>query len=256
LISSEAITVVLSKKGWVRAAKGHDIDTRKLNFKSGDEFQASAAGKSNQLAVFLDSSGRAYTLPAHKLPSARGQGDPLTSHFTIPAGAAFVSVMIGDPDQLYLVGSSFGYGFVVRLGDMHARTKTGKAMLNVGKQARALPAVAVRNLEQDYIVAVTTEGHMLVTELSELPQMARGKGNKIINIPSARLKAGDETVTAMSLIQDGEKLTVHSGKKYKVMKPNEVDSYYGERGRRGLKLPRGYRSVDRLEVAFRTASEE
>ncbi len=256
LISSEAITVVLSKKGWVRAAKGYDIDTRKLNFKSGDEFQASAAGKSNQLAVFLDSSGRAYTLPAHKLPSARGQGDPLTSHFTIPAGATFVSVMIGDPDQLYLVGSSFGYGFVVRLGDMHARTKTGKAMLNVGKQARALPAVAVRDLEQDYIIAVTTEGHMLVTELSELPQMARGKGNKIINIPTARLKAGDETVTAMSLIQDGEKLTVHSGKKYKVMKPDEVDSYYGERGRRGLKLPRGYRSVDRLEVQHKPASED
>ena len=256
LISSEPITVVLSKKGWVRAAKGHDIDARKLNYKSGDEFQASATGKSNQLAVFLDSSGRAYTLPAHKLPSARGQGDPLTSYFTLPAGASFVSVMIGDPDQLYLVGSSFGYGFVVRLGDMHARTKTGKAMLNVGKQARALPAVPVRDLELDYIIAITTEGHMLVTELSELPQMARGKGNKIINIPGARLKAGDETVVALSLIQDGEKLTVHSGRKYKVMKPDEVDSYYGERGRRGLKLPRGYRSVDRLEVEYNTNGDE
>jgi topoisomerase-4 subunit A len=256
LISSEAITVVLSKKGWVRAAKGHDIDVRKLNYKSGDEFQASATGKTNQLAVFLDSSGRAYTLPAHKLPSARGQGDPLTSYFTLPSGAAFVSVMIGDPDQLYLVGSSFGYGFVARLGDMHARTKTGKAMLNVGKQATALPAVPVRDLEKDYIVAVTSEGHMLVTELSELPQMARGKGNKIINIPGARLKAGDESVTALSLIQDGEKLTVHSGKKYKVMKPDEVDSYYGERGRRGLKLPRGYRSVDHLEVDQKPANED
>jgi topoisomerase-4 subunit A len=252
LISSEAITVVLSKKGWVRAAKGHDIDSRKLSYKAGDEYQASATGKSNQLAVFMDSSGRAYTLPAHKLPSARGQGDPLTSHFTLPAGASFVSVMIGDPDQLYLVGSSFGYGFVVRLGDMHARTKTGKAVLNVGKQARALPAVPVRDIEQDYIIAVTSEGHMLVTELSELPQMSRGKGNKIINIPAGRLKAGDEVVSALSLIQDGEKLAVHSGKKYKKMKPDEVDSYYGERGRRGLKLPRGYRSVDSLEVEQKT----
>ena len=256
LISSEAITVVLSRKGWVRAAKGHDIDVRKLNYKSGDGFQAAATGKSNQLAVFLDSSGRAYTLPAHKLPSARGQGDPLTSYFTLPVGAVFVSVMIGDPDQLYLIGSDFGYGFVSRLGDMHARTKTGKAVLNTGKQARALPAVPVRDLEHDYIVAVTSEGHMLVTEISELPQMARGKGNKIINIPAARLKAGDEKVVALSLIQDGEKLTVHSGKKYKVMKPDEVDSYYGERGRRGLKLPRGYRSVDLLEVQFNPASEE
>jgi topoisomerase-4 subunit A len=256
LVSSEAVTVVLSKKGWVRAAKGHDVDPQKLSYKAGDEFQAAAKGKSNQLAVFMDSTGRAYTLPAHKLPSARGQGDPLTSHFTLPAGASFVSVMIGDPDQLYLVGSDFGYGFVVRLGDMHARTKTGKAVLNVGKQARALPAVAVRDVELDYITAVTSEGHMLVTELSELPQMSRGKGNKIINIPAAKLKAGDEVVTALALIQDGEKLTVHAGKKYKVMKPDEVDSYYGERGRRGLKLPRGYRSVERLDVEQKAAPED
>ncbi|NNJ96396.1 MAG: DNA topoisomerase IV subunit A [Gammaproteobacteria bacterium] len=256
LIASEAITVVLSKKGWVRAAKGHDIDPCKLNYKAGDGFQASAAGKSNQLAVFMDSSGRAYTLPAHKLPSARGQGDPLTSHFTLPAGASFISVMVGDPDQLYLVASSFGYGFVVRLGDMHARTKTGKAVLNVGKQASALPAVSVRDLEADYIVAVTSEGHMLVTELAELPQMSRGKGNKIINVPAARLKSGEENVSAVALIQDGEKLAVHAGKKYKNMKPDEVDGYYAERGRRGLKLPRGYRNVDRLEVEFNTADDE
>jgi topoisomerase-4 subunit A len=256
LITSEAITVVLSKKGWVRAAKGHDIDPSKLSYKAGDGFQASAAGKSNQLAVFMDSSGRAYTLPAHKLPSARGQGDPLTSHFTPSQGASFVSVMIADPDQLYLVGSDFGYGFVVRMGDMHARTKTGKAVLNVGKQAKALPAVSVRDLEHDYIVAVTSEGHMLVTELAELPQMSRGKGNKIINIPAAKLKAGEEFVTALALIQDGEKMTIHSGKKYKNMKPDEVDSYYGERGRRGLKLPRGYRSVDRLEVEYNAVDDE
>jgi topoisomerase-4 subunit A len=256
LISSEAITVVLSRKGWVRAAKGHEIDPHKLNYKSGDEFQAAATGKSNQLAVFMDSTGRAYTLPAHKLPSARGQGDPLTSHFTLPAGASFVSVMIGDPDQLYLVCSNFGYGFVVRLGDMHARTRTGKAVLNVGKQARALPAVPVRDIELDYIVAVTSEGHMLVTELAELPQMSRGKGNKIINIPASRLKAGEEVVSAVSLLQDGEKLTVHAGRKYKVMKPDEVDTYYGERGRRGLKLPRGYRSVERMEVEQKAAVED
>ena len=147
-----------------------------------------------------------------------------------------------------MLGSNFGYGFVGKLGDMQARTKTGKAVLNVGKQARALQAVPVRDIEHDYIIAVTSEGHILVTDLAELPQMSKGKGNKIINIPSARLKAGEEAVVALSLIQDGEKLTVHSGKKYKVMKPDEVDSYYGERGRRGLKLPRGYRSVDRLEV--------
>ena len=256
LISSEAITVVLSKKGWVRAARGHEVDGVKLSYKSGDDFQACAKGKSNQLAVFLDSTGRAYTLPAHKLPSARGQGEPLTSYFTPPMGASFVSVMIGQAEDFYLLGSSFGYGFVTRLGEMHARTKSGKAVLNVGKQARALQAVPVRDIEHDYIVAVTSEGHMLVTEVAELPQMARGKGNKIINIPSSRLKAGEETVVALSLIQDGEKLTVHSGKKFKVMKPDEVDSYYGERGRRGLKLPQGYRNVECLEVEYITAEGE
>ena len=176
--------------------------------------------------------------------------------FNPPAGASFISVMIGDADHYYLLGSDFGYGFVARLGDMHARTKTGKAVLNTGKQARALEAVPVRDLEADYIVAVTSEGHMLVTELSELPQMARGKGNKIINIPAARLKAGEEKVAALSLVQDGEKLTVHSGKKYKVMKPDEVDSYYGERGRRGLKLPRGYRNVEQLEVEYKEFDAE
>jgi topoisomerase-4 subunit A len=256
LISSDPITVVLSKKGWVRAAKGHEIDARKLNYKAGDEYQDSACGKSNQLAVFMDSTGRAYTLPAHKLPSARGQGEPLTSYFNIPSGAVFISAMIGAPDDLYLLGSDFGYGFVVRLGDIQARTKNGKAVLNVGKQAKTLPAVPVRDIEHDYIVAITTEGHMLVTELAELPQMARGKGNKIINVPAARLKSGEESVCALSLIQDGEKMTVHSGKKYKNMKPDEVDSYYGERGRRGLKLPRGYRSVDRLEVEQNPHVEE
>jgi len=256
LISTEAITVVLSRKGWVRAAKGHDIDPQKLSYKAGDDYQASACGKSNQLAVFLDSTGRAYTLPAHKLPSARGQGDPLTSHFTLPVGASFVSVMIGDPDQLYLLGSTFGYGFIARLGDMHARTKSGKAVLNVGKQAKALPVVKVRDLEADYIIAVSSEGHMLVTELAELPQLSRGKGNKIINIPASRLKSGEESVVALALIQDGEKLVVHAGKKYKKMKPEEVDSYFGERGRRGLKLPRGYRAVNCLEVEISARDNE
>jgi len=248
LISSEAITVVLSSKGWVRSAKGHEIDAEKLNYKAGDEFQASAQGKSNQMAVFFDSSGRAYTLPAHKLPSARGQGDPLSGYFKPTPGAHFVGVAIGNPDDLYLLASNFGYGFVVRLGDMQANTKKGKAVLNVGKQALALEPVKVGSVETDQIVAISSAGHMLVTPVEQLPQMAKGKGNKIINVPSKLLKAGDEMVAAITVVPEGRKLVVHSGKKYKTMKQSELDGYFGERGRRGLKLSQGYRVVDRLVV--------
>ncbi len=247
LISTEAITVILSSKGWVRSGKGHEIDAEKLNYKAGDGFLSSAQGKSNQMAVFLDSSGRAYTLPAHKLPSARGQGDPLSGYFTPTPGAHFVGVVIGDPDELYLLSSNFGYGFVVRLGDMQANAKKGKAILNVGKQAIALPPVRVGDVSSDQIAAVSSAGHMLVTPVEHLPQMARGKGNKIINIPSKLLKAGEETVAAITVVADGGKLVVHSGKKHKTMKQAELDDYAGERGRRGLKLSQGYRTVDRLE---------
>ena len=256
LISSDPITVVLSAKGWARAAKGHEIDALKLNYKSGDQFQASASGRSNQLAVFMDTTGRAYTLPAHKLPSARGQGDPLTSYFTPPAGAGFVSVMMGQPDDLYLLSSTFGYGFVVRLGDMQAKTKSGKAVLNVGKEAKVLPPVKVRDLKNELIVAVSSEGHMVVTALEQLPQMAKGKGNKIINVPSKKLKAGEEDIVATTLINANEKLVVHSGKKYKTMKPTELEIYVGERGRRGLKLPQGYRNVDELVVEYKVVKED
>ena len=248
LISTEAVTVVLSSKGWVRSAKGHEIDGGKLNYKAGDAYQASAQGKSNQSAVFLDSSGRAYTLPAHKLPSARGQGDPLSSYFTPTPGSHFVGVAIGDPDDLYLLASDFGYGFIVRLGDMQANAKKGKAVLNVGKQASALPPVRMINADTDQIAAVSSVGHMLLTPAEQLPQMAKGKGNKIINIPAKLLKAGDEKVVAMAIVPEGGKLTVHSGKKYKTMKASELEGYVGERGRRGLKLSQGYRVVDRFVV--------
>ena len=248
LISTEAITVVLSSKGWVRSAKGHEVDGEKLNYKAGDGLQASARGKSNQSAVFLDSSGRAYTLPAHKLPSARGQGDPLSSYFTPTPGSHFVGVAIGEPDDLYLLTSNFGYGFIVRLGDMQANAKKGKAVLNVGKHALALPPVRIISVESDQIAAVSSAGHMLLTPAEQLPQMAKGKGNKIINIPAKLLKSGDEKVAAITVVPEGGKLTVHSGKKHKTMKASELESYAGERGRRGLKLSQGYRAVDRFEV--------
>ncbi len=249
LIPTEPITVVLSEKGWARAAKGHDIDPRALSYKAGDGFQGAAQGRTNQLAIFLDSTGRAYAVPGHTLPSARGQGEPLSGRLSPPAGASFVGVIMGAPEDRYLMSTDFGYGFVCKLEDMVTRNRSGKAVINVPKGARVLPPVRVRSLEDDWIVAATTEGHMLVTELSELPELGRGKGIKIINVPSAKLKSREEVVAAVTLVQDGERLTVHAGKKYKTMRGDEVDEYAGERGRRGRKLPRGFQKVDALERA-------
>jgi topoisomerase-4 subunit A len=248
LVPAEPITVVISQKGWARAGKGHELDPAALSYKAGDDYRHAARGRSNQLAVFIDSTGRTFSLPAHTLPSARGQGEPLTGRLNPPDGATFEGVMMGQPEDLYLLATDFGYGFVCKLEDMITRNKSGKSTLSVPKGARVLPPVKVRSLEDDWIVAVTSEGYMLVTHLGELPQMARGKGNKIINVPPAKLKSREETVVATILVQDGETIKVTAGKKYKVMKGAEVDEYAGERGRRGAKLPRGYQKVDALEL--------
>ncbi len=250
LMPAELTTVILSQRGWARAAKGHDVDPLSMNYKSGDQYQSHEFGKSNQMAVFLDSQGKAYSLPAHSLPSARGQGESLTARFNPSDGASFVGVMMGEPDSLYFLATSFGYGFVCKLEDLYSRNKAGKRVLNVAQEANVLPPVRVRSHEDDWIVAVGSEGYMLVTELSEFPVMSKGKGIKFINIPSAKLKAGEERVSHVHLVQDGEAITLYCGKKHKTMKGHEVDEYVGERGRRGLKLPRGYRAVDRIIVDF------
>ena len=250
LMPAELSTVILSQRGWARAAKGHEVDPLAMNYKSGDQYQAHAFGKSNQTAVFLDSQGKAYSLPAHSLPSARGQGESLTARFNPTDGASFVGVMMGDPSSLYFLATNFGYGFVCKLEDLYSRNKAGKRILNVPQGAKVLPPVKVRSHDDDWIVAVGSEGYMLVTELAEFPLMSKGKGIKFINIPSAKLKAGEETVDHVHLVQDGESITLYCGKKHKAMKGDEVDEYAGERGRRGLKLPRGYRAVDRIIVDF------
>ena len=248
LVPTEPVTVVISQKGWVRAGKGHELDPVSLSYKAGDGFQHAARGRSNQLAVFIDSTGRTYSLPAHTLPSARSQGEPLSGRLNPPDGATFIGVVMGQPEDLFLLATDFGYGFVCKLEDMVTRNKAGKATLSVPKGARVLPPVKVRSLEDDWIVAVTSEGYMLVTHLGELPQMPRGKGNKIINVPGPKLKAREEVVVATILVQDGEAIRVTAGKKFKVMKGTEVDEYAGERGRRGTKLPRGFQKVDALAL--------
>ena len=249
LIPSEPVTVVLSQMGWIRAAKGHDIDPQSLSYKQGDKFQAAAQGRSNQQVVLLDSTGRSYTLAAHTLPSARGQGDPLSGRFKPAEGATFKSVLMGKNDQLFLLGSNFGYGFICQFEDMLSRAKAGKATVSLGKNgAQLIKPSRVTNVETDKIAAVTSAGYLLIINANELPQLPRGKGNKIINIPPKLLKAGSKKVISMIALPEGSKLIVHAGKKHKVIQGNEITEYQGERGKRGKLLPNGYRNISRLAV--------
>ncbi len=251
LTPAEPITVVLSKKGWIRAAKGHEIDPAGLSYKAGDGYLASARGRSNQPVVVIDSHGRSYTVAAHTLPSARSQGEPLTGRLSPPDGAEFVAVLMGRPEDRFLLATDAGYGFIGRFEVMLSRNKSGKALLTVPKGARVLPPRPVHDPEQDYIAAATSDGHLLVLPAAELPQMSRGKGNRIIGIPPARLKAREEWLAALAVPGPQDRLVVHAGKRHKTMRPEEWQEYRGERGKRGRKLPRGYQKVDRLEVERR-----
>jgi len=251
LIPSEPVTVVLSRRGWVRTAKGHDIDPLALSYKSGDQFQSAARGRSNQLAVFLDSTGRTYSLPAHTLPSARSQGEPLSGRLNPPDGAHFQGAMLGPLEQLYLLASDAGYGFVARLDELYAKNKAGKKVLALPRGARVLPPSTVADPEHDRVALASSEGHLLVHAVSELPRLARGKGNKMLHIPPARLRAREEWVAALVVVPAGAALTVRAGKRHLTLKPAELERYRQERGRRGARLPRGLRRVDALEVQAR-----
>ena len=248
LISAEPITIILSKKGWIRSAKGHEIDPATLNYKSGDAYQDSASGRTNQLSMFMDSTGRVYSIPAHTLPTARGQGEPITGRVNAPDGATFVAAMAGNPDDLYMLCSEYGYGFIGKLGDMHTKNKSGKAVLNAGKASRALAAKLVLDQKTDLVAAVSSEGHLLVFPASELPLMSKGKGIKLINIPSAKLKSGEEHVVAATTLGPEDNLVVYAGQRHLTLKPSDLEHYFSERGKRGRKLPRGYQKVVKLEV--------
>jgi len=249
LIPSEPVTVVLSEMGWIRAAKGHEIDPHSLSYKQGDKFQASALGRSNQQVVLLDSTGRSYTLSAHTLPSARGQGDPLSGRFKTAPGARFKATLMAKNEEYFLLGSSFGYGFICKFEDMLSRAKAGKATVSLGKAgAEIICPSAITDLQTDKIATVSSEGYLLIINAKELPQLPRGKGNKIINVPSKRLKAGEESIIAMIVLAEGAKLIVQAGKKHKTIQGGEIIEYLGDRGKRGKLLPKGYRNVSRLEV--------
>ena len=253
LLSTEPVTIVLSDRGWIRAAKGHDVDPTSLQYKSGDEFKLAAKGKSSQLAIFLDSTGRTYSLPAHSLPSARGQGEPLSGRVNPPSGATFEGVLIGENSIDVLLTSDAGYGFVAKIGDLISKNKAGKAVLKLPKGSEVLSALILANYDEDYIVSVTNEGRMLMFPLTDLPRLARGKGNKVISIPSARVADRVEFVVAIAVLTNKDTLTVHAGRRHHNLKPSDLEHYQGERGRRGTKLPRGFQNVDRIEVISKTS---
>ena len=248
LTSADPLTIVLSEKGWIRAAKGHDIDPVALSYKSGDGFRFAARGKSNLPTVVLDSTGRAYTLPTHQLPSARGQGEPLTGRINPPSGATFEGLLTGAEEDRFLLASDAGYGFVVQFGQLQAKNKAGKAVLTLPKGAQVLAPAAISSGAEPLVVVATNEGRMLVFPLAELPELARGKGNKLIGIPSARAAAREEFVVGLCVVTEGDTLQVTSGGHYRNFKWSELEHFRGERGRRGNKLPKGYQRVTRLEV--------
>ncbi len=248
LVPSEPVTVILSEKGWVRSAKGHEIDPTELNYKSGDGFLDAARLRSSQLVVFLDSAGRSYSLPAHTMPSARGHGEPLTGRLAPAGDAVFKAALGGDPEKLYLLASDAGYGFVAQLQDLYSKTRAGKALLTLPKGGQVLRPAEVYDIETDRVVAITNIGRMLLFPLAELPTMSRGKGNKIIGIPSKRVVAREEFVVAVASVPVRGKLTAFSGKRHITLRPSDLDHYQGERGRRGSKLPRGFQRVDRVIV--------
>ncbi|WP_295468124.1 DNA topoisomerase IV subunit A [uncultured Pseudomonas sp.] len=248
LMPTEPVTVVLSEKGWVRQAKGHDVDPTGLSYKAGDGFKAAALGRSNQFAVFIDSTGRSYSVAAHSLPSARGQGEPLTGRLTPPPGASFECLLLPDDSGLYVLASDAGYGFVVKGEDLQAKNKAGKALISLPNGAKVLPPKPVASLDDTSIAVVTNEGRLLVFAISELPQLAKGKGNKLISIPGERVAKREEYVVDLAVVPAGASLTLQAGKRPYTLKGSDLEHYRAERGRRGNKLPRGFQRVDSLQV--------
>ena len=244
LVTNEPVTVVLSERGWVRSAKGHEIDPESLSYKTGDAFRAAAKGKSTQQAIFLDSTGRTYMLIAHSLPSARGNGEPLSGRLDPPEGATFAGVLIGDAEEKCVLASDAGYGFVVKLEELQSRNKAGKAVLKVPEGSGVLAPSIVPADEKALLCAVNSEGKMLVFPVKDLPELPRGKGNKIFGISGK----GDEKLAAIAVITSTQNLVVKSGDRKMTIKYADLKEYRGERAQRGAVLPRGWRKVDRLDV--------
>ena len=236
----------LSEKGWIRAAKGHDIEVDSLNYRSGDSFLDAVKSRSTQPVYLLDSTGRAYSTSTHDLPSARTQGEPLTGRLNPPAGSMFTHLLAGNPDDWFVLASHFGYGFRVQLKELSSKNKAGKLLINLPKGAKVLKPVPVRN-ESDLLVVVTLQGRLLVFPVADLPALARGKGNKLIQIPTVDLAAGTDFVVAVLAIPENSPLKVVSGKRFLTLKAADIQHYTSSRAKRGLHLPRGFQRAEGLE---------
>ena len=240
MVPAENVTVVLSDKGWVKAAKGHEIDPVSLNYKAGDTYLQNAKGKSNKMAFFIDSTGRSYTLLASSLPSARGQGEPLTGRLTPSIGAEFIDVVMGDDEQLVLLASDVGYGFISNLGNLRSKTKSGKNAITLPSKSKVMKIVLVEDLESQYVAVATNRGRLLIFPIAELPLLSKGKGNKLIQIPATDLTARKELITGLCALNETQKLRVYYGKRKTLYKPEDWIHFVSHRARRGKELRPGY----------------
>ncbi|MEY0496725.1 DNA topoisomerase IV subunit A [Providencia rettgeri] len=248
ILPSEPITVVLSDMGWVRSAKGHDIEPTNLNYKAGDGFKGAARGKSNQAAVFLDTTGRSYSVDPLELPSARSQGEPLTGKLTLPPGASIEHVLMAPDEQKYLMASDAGYGFICTFNDLVTKNKTGKALISLPENAKVLAPIELHNEQEDLLLAITKAGRMLIFPVADLLQLSKGKGNKIINIAGAQAATGDDLLTWLMILPVGASMTLHFGKRKLKFKAEDLQKYRSERGRKGTSLPRGMHNIERIDI--------
>lgn len=248
MIPNEPVMIVLSNKGWVRAAKDFEVDPTSLNYKNGDGFKQAVYGESNQLVVFIDSGGRCYSLSAHLFPSARSLGEPVSARLTPPDGVTFEGMMMGKPESLYLVGSDAGYAFLVKLEDLYSKNKNGKAIVSIANNCRILSPTSVYDINSDLIVVITNVGRLLIFSICQLNILSKGKGLKVIQIPPSKLKTREEYVVAMTSMPEQAGLKIYSGKRYKVLKSHDIKAYIGKRGLRGNLLPQGFRNVIKIDV--------
>lgn len=248
ILPNEPITVVMSHKGWIRAAKGLDVDGRELGYKSGDEFKAQTNARSNQQVVFFDSEGKVYSLPGHVLPSARGQGEPLTGKLNPVDGAVFVALVCGEPDDWIVLANDAGYGFRTQLKTLYVKNRNGKACIKLPALSQILAPKIMISYETQHVVCVTNTGRLLIFSALELPSLARGKGNKLIHIPISKTSPREEFVIDIQIISASEALTVFAGKRHFTLKAADLQHYQGERGRRGNRLPRGLQNVTAIKI--------
>ena len=248
MIPAENVTVVLSEKGWVKAAKGHEIDSSSLNYKSGDTYLKDAKGRSNKMAFFIDSTGRSYTLLANSLPSARGQGEPVTGRLVPPIGAEFIDVVMGEDEQLVMVSSDAGYGFVTSLGNLKSKTKSGKHLITLSSHAKTMRLASIQDHDSDFVAVVTNRARLLIFPVSELPQLSKGKGNKLIQISTKDFLDREEFLVGICSINENQKLKFISGKRSKSYSFEELINFVSHRARKGTIVPGFFKKVDSIEA--------